>query len=186
MARHHEAVGGNGPGRLLRAREDQHRGYLRVPERWPGRAGLRCSATAQAARVMPSAGALCRPTWIIPGRGGSPPPGGRSRAAWSRRRAAPVRAGRQAMIRLRSGRKPMSIIRSASSRTRVCRRSKHVWFWRIWSSSRPGVATSTSTPARRAFSWPPVGRLRRGGRRAAACGTPGRGRRRQSAGTAPG
>ena len=66
------------------------------------------------------------------------------------------RAGSRAMIRLRSGKKPMSIMRSASSRTRVWMWSKRAWFWRMWSSSRPGVATTSSTPARSAFSCGPI------------------------------
>ncbi len=66
------------------------------------------------------------------------------------------RDGSRAMILLRSGKKPMSIMRSASSSTSVWIWSKRVWFCRMWSSSRPGVATTSSTPARSAFSCGPI------------------------------
>ncbi len=57
------------------------------------------------------------------------------------------------MIFWMSRMKPMSSIRSASSRTTVSRLLKlrlPCWWW---SSRRPGVATTISTPARRALVW---------------------------------
>ena len=58
--------------------------------------------------------------------------------------------GSAATMRRTSGQKPMSIIRSASSRTRISIPSKLKPFTppvRMWSISRPGVATTMSTPA---------------------------------------
>ena len=57
--------------------------------------------------------------------------------------------GSSSMMRLRSGMKPMSSMRSASSSTSV-----FTWFsisvlFCTWSSRRPGVATRISTPALR-------------------------------------
>ena len=52
------------------------------------------------------------------------------------------------MIRLMSGMKPMSSIRSASSSTKISTWPRLTLFCSTWSSSRPGVATRISTPAR--------------------------------------
>ena len=56
--------------------------------------------------------------------------------------------GSTASTFLMSWMKPMSSMRSASSRTKIstCERSSVRWPW--WSSSRPGVATRMSTPRR--------------------------------------
>src|SRR5206468_1397124 len=66
------------------------------------------------------------------------------------------RRGRCLRMRRMSGRKPMSSIRSASSRTRTSRCSSLAYGWRKWSRSRPGVATITSTPLRNACSCGPM------------------------------
>jgi len=58
------------------------------------------------------------------------------------------RAGSAWMIRWMSGRKPMSSIRSASSSTSSSACPSDTVFWPMWSSSRPGVAISTSQPCR--------------------------------------
>ena len=107
---------------------------------------------------MPTAGALRRPIWIVSGlRRISSASLAITGGMVAENSSVCSRAGRRAMIRLRSGRKPMSSMRSASSRTSVCSWSKRAWFCRMWSSSRPGVATSSSTPARSAFSCGPIG-----------------------------
>ncbi len=59
-------------------------------------------------------------------------------------------AGTRAAIRLTSRTKPRSSIRSASSSTKYSILSRNTARWLIRSSSRPGVATSTSTPRCRA------------------------------------
>ena len=51
-------------------------------------------------------------------------------------------------MRLISGRKPMSSIRSASSSTRISTRERLTVFCSKWSRSRPGVAIRISTPPR--------------------------------------
>ncbi len=61
-------------------------------------------------------------------------------------------AGSSDRMRVMSGQKPMSIIRSASSSTRTTRPEKSVMADRMWSINRPGVATTMSTPARSARS----------------------------------
>ena len=48
-----------------------------------------------------------------------------------------------------AGRKPRSAMWSASSRTVISTASSETWPWPMWSSSRPGQATTTSTPRRR-------------------------------------
>ena len=50
----------------------------------------------------------------------------------------------------------MSSMRSASSRTRISRWSSFAYGKRKWSSRRPGVATRTSTPVRKACSCGPI------------------------------
>ena len=67
-----------------------------------------------------------------------------------------LRGGRCLRMRLMSGRNPMSSIRSASSSTRYSRCASLAYGWRKWSSSRPGVATMTSTPVRNACSCGPM------------------------------
>ncbi len=68
------------------------------------------------------------------------------------------RSGGSALtMRWTSGQKPMSIMRSASSRTSTCRRTKSVAPWRMWSISRPGVATTMSAPALRPRSCGSIG-----------------------------
>ena len=54
-----------------------------------------------------------------------------------------------------TGRKPMSAMRSASSTTTISTASRRTSRRSIRSVSRPGHATSTSTPRRSAFSWAP-------------------------------
>jgi ATP-dependent RNA helicase RhlE len=49
--------------------------------------------------------------------------------------------------------KPMSSIRSASSRTRISSFDRSMWRCSMWSSRRPGVATTIPGPARRARFW---------------------------------
>ena len=66
-------------------------------------------------------------------------------------------AGSSAMIFWMSGRKPMSSIRSASSRTRISTWPRLATFWPTRSSSRPGVATRISMPPRRALIWGSIG-----------------------------
>ena len=56
--------------------------------------------------------------------------------------------GRSAMMRLMSGRNPMSSMRSASSSTRIETWLNMTVLFCTWSSRRPGVATRTSTPLR--------------------------------------
>jgi hypothetical protein len=58
-------------------------------------------------------------------------------------------AGSASTMRRTSGQKPMSSIRSASSSTSVSRPSNLVPE-RMWSISRPGVATTNGMPAARA------------------------------------
>ncbi|MCY1176102.1 hypothetical protein D9M73_163630 [compost metagenome] len=58
------------------------------------------------------------------------------------------RAGSAAKSSSNSRAKPRSSMRSASSSTRVCSWANFTAFCRYRSSSRPGVATSTSTPLR--------------------------------------
>ncbi|KGD18074.1 putative ATP-dependent RNA helicase domain protein [Burkholderia pseudomallei] len=55
-------------------------------------------------------------------------------------------AGSFASTRLMSWMKPMSSIRSASSSTRMSRLDTSIVFCCMWSSRRPGVATTMSTP----------------------------------------
>ena len=55
-------------------------------------------------------------------------------------------------MRLICGAKPMSSMRSASSSTSTSRSSNTTFCRSRWSISRPGVATTTSTPARSFFS----------------------------------
>jgi hypothetical protein len=50
-------------------------------------------------------------------------------------------------MRFRSGMKPMSSMRSASSSTRNCTWDSSALRLPQWSSKRPGVATRISTPA---------------------------------------
>ena len=50
-------------------------------------------------------------------------------------------------MRCRSGKKPMSSMRSASSSTTYSTWFNTAFLASMWSSKRPGVATSTSTPA---------------------------------------
>jgi hypothetical protein len=61
--------------------------------------------------------------------------------------------GSSAMMRLMSGRKPMSSMRSASSSTRIDTWLNMTVLFCTWSSRRPGVATSTSTPLRSCSIW---------------------------------
>ncbi len=63
------------------------------------------------------------------------------------------RGGSSARIFRMSRMKPMSSIRSASSRTRISTRDRSIVRWPTWSSSRPGVATTISGPARSARTW---------------------------------
>ena len=65
--------------------------------------------------------------------------------------------GSASAIRRTSGQKPMSIMRSASSRTKISSFEKSPTLLRMWSSSRPGVATTMSTPALRARSCGSIG-----------------------------
>ena len=60
--------------------------------------------------------------------------------------------GVAARIASRSSAKPMSSISSASSRTSASRPSSASDLRFTWSSARPGVATTTSTPRFRALS----------------------------------
>ena len=53
--------------------------------------------------------------------------------------------GKLFIIRLISGKKPISSILSASSRTRYCKFEKFTFFRPRW-SNLPGVATTISTP----------------------------------------
>ena len=62
-------------------------------------------------------------------------------------------AGMRARMRRMSRMKPMSSIRSASSRTRISTERRSIVPCPAWSSSRPGVATTISGPARRARTW---------------------------------
>ena len=77
---------------------------------------------------MPTAGALRWPIWIVCGLlqdlAGQLGDHRRHGRGEEQRLLA---AGSRAMMRLRSGRKPMSSMRSASSRTRVCSWSKRAW-----------------------------------------------------------
>ena len=59
-------------------------------------------------------------------------------------------------MRCTSGQKPMSIMRSASSRTSTCTRRRSTASCRMWSIRRPGVATTMSTPALSARSCGPI------------------------------
>ena len=52
------------------------------------------------------------------------------------------------MMRCKSGKKPMSNMRSASSKIKICTWDKLAVFWVMWSSKRPGVAINNSTPPR--------------------------------------
>mmetsp|Transcript_12981 Transcript_12981/g.37834 ORF Transcript_12981/g.37834 Transcript_12981/m.37834 type:complete len:216 (+) Transcript_12981:809-1456(+) len=52
---------------------------------------------------------------------------------------------------------PMDSISSASSRIRVLHLERSTVCRLMWSSSRPGVQTSRSTPARTSSHWPPKG-----------------------------
>ena len=67
------------------------------------------------------------------------------------------RAGSSARIRRMSSMKPMSSIRSASSRTRTSTWPRLTVRLPAWSSSRPGVATTISTPASRSRSCGGIG-----------------------------
>ena len=58
--------------------------------------------------------------------------------------------GRRSRILRMSRMKPMSSIRSASSRTRTSTCDRSIVRWPAWSSRRPGVATTIAGPARRA------------------------------------
>ncbi|MBV6475514.1 MAG: hypothetical protein MOGDAGHF_01056 [Rhodocyclaceae bacterium] len=58
--------------------------------------------------------------------------------------------GSMARMRLMSGMKPMSSMRSASSSTSTSTLLKVTLFCCTWSSRRPGVATTISTPFRSA------------------------------------
>ena len=60
--------------------------------------------------------------------------------------------GSFAMIRWMSGRKPMSSMRSASSRTNISTRSRYTTPCDIRSIRRPGVAMTVSAPFCRAFT----------------------------------
>ena len=64
------------------------------------------------------------------------------------------RTGSLEMIRLMSGRNPMSSIRSASSRTNISTWSRNTIPWVIRSMSRPGQAITVSAPFFRSFTWP--------------------------------
>ncbi len=65
--------------------------------------------------------------------------------------------GTEDMIDSMSSAKPMSSISSASSRTTV-RSSSKLTVRRVrWSIARPGVATTTSTPASSARIWRTIG-----------------------------
>ena len=55
--------------------------------------------------------------------------------------------GSAATIFFTSGQNPMSSMRSASSSTSAARWSNRKPPYRMWSIRRPGVATTTSTPA---------------------------------------
>ncbi len=61
--------------------------------------------------------------------------------------------GSSANTRFMSGRKPMSSMRSASSSTSTSTCDRSMVFWPAWSSSRPGVATTMSTPRFSAAIW---------------------------------
>jgi hypothetical protein len=66
-------------------------------------------------------------------------------------------AGSSAMIFWMSGRKPMSSIRSASSRTRISTCPRLATLCPTRSSRRPGVATRISMPPRNALIWGSIG-----------------------------
>ena len=65
-------------------------------------------------------------------------------------------AGMAVMMRRTSGQKPMSIMRSASSRMSSSMPLRSAFCCRMWSISRPGVATMMSTPAFSARSCMPI------------------------------
>jgi hypothetical protein len=76
--------------------------------------------------------------------------------------------GSRLMMRCRSGRKPMSSMRSASSITSICTWPRLMFFCSTWSSRRPGVAMTISTPRRRIsvcgfMSMPPKTTVERSG-----------------------
>ena len=65
--------------------------------------------------------------------------------------------GVRSMMRRTTGRKPRSAMWSASSSTVISTASRSTWPWPMRSSRRPGQATTTSTPRRRAVTcgfWP--------------------------------
>ena len=66
-------------------------------------------------------------------------------------------SGRADRIFSRSSAKPMSSISSASSRTTISTSSKRIVPRSRWSTQRPGVATTTSTPRARRWSWVVIG-----------------------------
>ena len=93
--------------------------------------------------------------------------------AWSPRRTASAAcAGARAMILRMSWMKPMSSMRSASSRTKISIADEAAHSrWPMRSSRRPGVATSMSTPRRSAWTcgcWPTPPKIDRAARRAVA------------------
>ena len=64
--------------------------------------------------------------------------------------------GSRARMRSSWGLNPMSSMRSASSSTRISTPSRRAWpCWR-WSTSRPGVATTTSRRSLQRLVWPPM------------------------------
>ena len=62
-------------------------------------------------------------------------------------------AGMRLMMRCRSGKNPISSIRSASSSTKIWTCERSAVLEPRWSSKRPGVAIKISTPARRVMAW---------------------------------
>ncbi|MNT30200.1 hypothetical protein D3C72_1659810 [compost metagenome] len=61
--------------------------------------------------------------------------------------------GRNERMRCRSGKKPMSSMRSASSSTTYSTWLSTAFLASMWSSRRPGVATKTSTPFFSSMVW---------------------------------
>ena len=106
---------------------------------------------------MPVAGTCFRCIWIIAGSRSSSLVSSRIGGGIVALKNSVCRfAGRCRRMRRTSGRKPMSSMRSASSRTRYSRFASFAYGERKWSSRRPGVATMTSTPLRNACSCGPI------------------------------
>ena len=78
---------------------------------------------------------------------------GRRRRTWPRTAGSAGAGGSRSMILRMSRMKPMSSMRSASSRTRISTRDRSMVRCVTWSSRRPGVATTISGPARSFATW---------------------------------